>query len=505
MFRSFRKILRNSSARILILIFGGIIFITGFFLVFGYFNQVKLYKDAVYQKLEGIAVTTALSIDGDQHEYLLRQYRNKGDIITREQDSIYAKIYHHLKNVEVDANLNSPVYTLFKVDIKGGETKFFYGVNSSDATPDQTFRDEYKQFPEVLVTEYSKGSTIPAYESENGYWISAFHPFTNYNGEVVGVVEVDEKFNAFINRVNNQILWSSCFSLLFISILAYFIIRSIRKILSKEEEMTKDLIASKLIIEEKNKDITDSINYAKKIQDAILPSLEYISSALPNSFVFFNPRDVVSGDFYWYSELDDKLIIIASDCTGHGVPGALMSMIGTSLLNEIVNHRDVTNPGEILDQLDLGIQKAFEKYTNQIAESKDGMDISVCTIDLSGQKLLYAGAMRPLIKISNGQLQEYKGDRFPIGGGTSYNKSKFRTQEVMISKGDFFYIFSDGFPDQFGGEKGKKFMNKSFKKLLIQIHKKSALQQSEELKNALESWKGTIEQVDDVLVVGFGI
>lgn len=499
-----RKILSNSSTRILMMIFLCILGITSFFLIFGYFNQLELYKEAEFKKLQSIAKTTALSFDGDRHEFLLEKYKNKGDIVTREQDSVYAELYHYLKNIEVENELNSTIYTLFKVELEDGEHKFYYGINSSDDPPDATFRDEYQQFPEVLINKYTEGATIPQYASENGIWISAFHPFTNSKGEVIGIIEVDEKFDEFIDRVNRQILWSSCISLFFISIIAYFMIRSTRKILAKEEELTRNLLRSKKIIEEKNKDITDSINYAKKIQDAILPTIEHVSESLPDSFIFFEPRDIVSGDFYWHAEIDGKIMLAAVDCTGHGIPGALMSMIGSSLLNEIVNHRGITDPGEILNQMDAGIEKAFEKSALRGIESKDGMDVALCMVDPVQGSLKFAGAFRPLMRIHQGKLHEYKGNRFPIGGGSSYQKSAFTTHEIKLEKGDFYYIFSDGFPDQFGGEKGKKFMNKRFKKLLLNIYTKDVHTQIEALDTTLTEWRGELEQVDDVLVIGFG-
>jgi len=499
-----RRILSNSSTRILVLIFLCIVGITGFFLIFGYYNQINLYKTAQYNKLKAVAITTAINLDGDEHEYLLNTYLNKGDIVTREQDSVYSKLYHQLKNIEVDDSLTSPIYTLFVVDSVQDETHVYYGVNSSDDYPDKTFRDEYEKYPDILLSNYETGSTIPAYTSENGEWISAFHPFKNSKGDVVGVVEVDEEFTKFIMQVRAQILWSSFVSLFFILIIAFFIIRSTRKILLKEEQLSRNLKESKLIIEEKNKDILDSIKYAKKIQDAILPSMEQICNSLPNSFVYFAPRDIVSGDFYWYSETKNKVIIAAIDCTGHGIPGAMMSMIGNSILNEIVNARGIVDPGEILNQLDIGIANAFEISTARGSESKDGMDVAICSIDFNARELVYAGAFRPLIRVRAGELEEFKGDRFPIGGG-SYHKTDFSTHTLPIEKGDYFYIFSDGFPDQFGGEKGKKFMNKRFKDLLIEFQCESCENKLDQLEKTLSNWKDELEQVDDILVIGFGI
>lgn len=230
--------MKNSSTRAMVIIFTAVIGITTFFLVFGYYNQLKLYEDAAYNKLNGIAITVALSIDGDAHESLLDTYTTNGDLVTREQDSTYSKMYHYFKNIEVDAHLNSAIYTLFKENTSNDIIKFYYGVNSSDDMPDKTFREAYKLLPHLLISNYTTGASIPAYETKNGCWISVFHPFKNSKGEVVGLVKVDENFNTAISRINQQVLWSVCVSAFFISILASFLIRSARRTLIKEKELT---------------------------------------------------------------------------------------------------------------------------------------------------------------------------------------------------------------------------------------------------------------------------
>lgn len=249
------------------------------------------------------------------------------------------------------------------------------------------------------------------------------------------------------------------------------------------------------------KDIKDSINYAKRIQEAILPLENEIRSAFPEHFILFKPRDVVSGDFYWFGKKGEKKYIAACDCTGHGVPGAFMSIIGTSLLNEVINENADPKPGEVLDHLRDKLISAL-KQSGADSESKDGMDMMLVCVDERSGKISFAGANNPLYFIHEGELKEFKADKQPIG---VYGKElhPFRNQEVPFKRGDQFYIFTDGFPDQFGGEKGKKFLYTRFKELLLSHSGDGMLGQLAGLETALKEWMGKEhEQVDDVLVIG---
>ncbi len=248
-------------------------------------------------------------------------------------------------------------------------------------------------------------------------------------------------------------------------------------------------------------DIKDSINYAEKIQRAILPTQETIHDTLPDSFILFRPRDVVSGDFYWFSNKEGIDYIAAVDCTGHGVPGAFMSMVGSSLLNEIVLTKGISDPKEILSGLNQGVQDALKQNENQ---SRDGMDMAFCTIDAKNKKIRYAGANRPLWIIRNNktEVEEVKATKTAIGGFTDYN-NLFVSHDIQMTKGDTIYLFTDGFPDQFGGANGKKLMSKKFKESLLNIQKLDLKQQGEALNRELLQWMGdAYEQVDDILVVG---
>lgn len=268
------------------------------------------------------------------------------------------------------------------------------------------------------------------------------------------------------------------------------------------KERTHEILEQKKIIEEKNKDITDSINYAKRIQDTFLPAKELKYKIFSNAFVFFKPKDIVSGDFYWFTEKNGKRIIAACDCTGHGVPGALMSMIGNNILNQIINENGITSPDEILNQLNIEVRKALKQ--GQQSETKDGMDIALLTFN-SETEIEYAGAQRPLWIIRNNELEEIKADKFSIGGIQSGNEKKFTKHILSLSKDDCIYIFSDGFADQFGGPEGKKFMSKQLKNVLLANHTLPILEQENILNKTIESWKGGREQIDDILIIGIKI
>jgi len=290
--------------------------------------------------------------------------------------------------------------------------------------------------------------------------------------------------------------------LFFIGFVWGAIIISTRGLRSIIQERTAEVVKQKEVIELKNKDITDSINYAKRIQEAILPTRENFKSLFPESFILFKPKDIVSGDFYWLSEKNEHIYIAAADCTGHGVPGAFTSMIGTALLNEIVNDKGIQEPGKILDALREGIIKAL-KQSGKEGESKDGMDISLCSIDLKNKKLEYAGAYNPLFLLRKKELLEFKADKFPIG--ISDHQKLFTNNLVDLQAGDSIYIFSDGYADQFGGPGGKKYMRKRFKDHLLEMQSLPMEQQGLALNKAIVEWQGKSEQVDDILVIGIRI
>lgn len=280
----------------------------------------------------------------------------------------------------------------------------------------------------------------------------------------------------------------------------------------KVEIINQEVVAQKAIIEAKNNDITDSIKYAKNIQEALLPPLQNLHREFNDAFVLYLPKDIVSGDFYWFAKRNKKRFIASVDCTGHGVPGAFMSIVGNTLLNEIVTEKNITSPAEILNELHVGVKTALKQSGDSENERRDGMDIALCSLNEEGTVLEYAGANRPLWmfrKTKNGaeSFEMIKANKFPIGGLEMENEVKrtFTNHEIPVEKGDLVYIFSDGYADQFGGEKGKKFMVGNMQKLVAEIYEKPIKEQEQLLLKNFISWRGEHEQVDDVLVIGFRI
>lgn len=275
------------------------------------------------------------------------------------------------------------------------------------------------------------------------------------------------------------------------------------------EQQKKAVDKAHEALREKNKDITDSINYAKRIQQAILPPAVLINKIFPEGFVLYRPKDVVSGDFYFISERADKVVVAAIDCTGHGVPGAFMSMIGSSLLNQIVNEQDVTNSSEILNRLHSGIQDALKQKVEmdqKTSDAHDGMDVAVCCFDTRSlsSAVEFSGAMRPLYYSAGGVFSELKGDRFSIGGAVYEQQGSFSGHMLNLHKGDVVYLFTDGYADQFN-DQGKKLTTGGFKKLLASLLAKPMQEQKVHLEAFFEKWKGTSEQTDDILVIGIRV
>ncbi len=266
------------------------------------------------------------------------------------------------------------------------------------------------------------------------------------------------------------------------------------------KEATAEISSQKDELETKNKNIIDSIRYAQRIQEAVLPSNREFHRHFKESFVLWKPRDIVSGDFYWLAPKHDKVYLAAADCTGHGVPGAFMSIMGIAFLNQIIGSSHMKNAAEILNQLRHFVITAINKEQGETV-NKDGMDLALCIYDFKKMQIEYAGAYNSLYIVRNGELLETKADRMPIGVH-SKDAISFKNKIVDIKKGDKVYIFSDGFVDQFGGPKEKKFMSKRFKRLLLEIEDKNMAQQKEILWQRTIEWRGKIEQIDDIIIIG---
>lgn len=300
-------------------------------------------------------------------------------------------------------------------------------------------------------------------------------------------------------KQNKLVLFAGTIVLLVIISIAYYLYkRNIEK-----GRINYQLQEQNSIIRQKKQEIESSIQYAKGIQTSFFPDIDGLNKVFPESFIFYQPKDVVSGDFYWFHLVDDCFYCVAADCTGHGVPGALMSIVSVDKITQAIFENKLTDPSEILKFLNIEIKNALKQH-DDAAKQKDGLDIALIKINLKTSILTYSAANRPLFIIRNSELTEYCPDKTAIAGFTPIHY-KFTQTDIKLEKNDCVYIFSDGYPDQFGGRDGKKFMTKNFKSLLKSVSHKDMKSQESEIIDTHFNWKGTYEQVDDILVIGVKI
>jgi len=495
MFKFFSRL--KPSQKIVLTVFTGLLALSTYFVVSTYISFLDEAEKNALKRLEAIANTVAFQIDGDKHEQIANRYSQPGQLTSNTADSTYYELWKPLKHAHEVNKLESEIATL----ILNEDMTMDYIMNSLDSP---YVRDPYDDYDPEFLDYYQTGGVIHQYTDEFGTWLTALSPIKNSAGKVVGMVEVDAMFDVFIAEAHAKLFRNLLITFTIFLLIGFVVLRLVRQIAKADEEAKRKIEESNHIITQKNKDILDSINYARRIQSAILAPKEEIFSVFKEAFILYKPKDIVSGDFYYFSNVDGHGLIAAADCTGHGVPGALMSMIGNDLLNHVTRERRLTKPGEVLDNLHKGITNVL-KQDGRHGETRDGMDIALLSFDLHDKsKIQYAGAYRSLCIVRNGELIDFKADKFPIGNA-SMERGNFTNNVIDVQKGDMCYIFTDGYADQFGGEQGKKFMVKKFHKLLIDYSKLDVYDQERFLDSAIEAWRGDHEQVDDILVIGIRI
>jgi len=349
----------------------------------------------------------------------------------------------------------------------------------------------------------------------------------NQNSKKINQLELDYKYKAeqkekdLIQKnkdlitgeeINRQkyIIWAGILGgVLLVVFLSFTIKTNIarKKTNAKLQEFNNEIIRQKDIIEVKNHEITDSITYASRIQQGVIPDDKEMKGLFPQHFVFFKPRDIVSGDFYWANRVNNttnKVMLAIADCTGHGVPGAFMSLVGNTLLNQTLNNPLITTPAEVLDYINKKLPETIKSKTST-GTIKDGMEIAMCEFNPDTLTMQFAGANSNIYVVRNNSIQIYKGDKQPIGESFSGKIINYTNQIILLQKKDCVYLITDGYADQFGGDKGKKFKYKPLEDLFCTISGKNMDEQKKIISDAFDSWKKNHEQVDDVLVMGIKI
>jgi serine phosphatase RsbU (regulator of sigma subunit) len=485
-----RSMLGNPAVRVPVTIALLMVVAAVLVLTCSYRNQLEQYKQGELTRLNAIAVTLVEQLDADAIEDLLHRHPQRDQIFKSTDDAVYERAHHALRTAQEKNGIVTDIYTLhFEGD------QLYFGVTSGERP---YYRHHWVTETADYVNAYTTGSTIGPYVDEQGTWLSAFVPIQNSNGKTISVLQVDEQFDSFIDRVHTVVFRELLIVLGIFIIVIVLLSRNVRLAMRKEELFKRRLEYHNRLIEQKNKDIIDSLHSAKAIQKSLLPGADLISKCFKHNALVFMPRDIVSGDFFWLHETDRFIYVAVADCTGHGVPGALMSMIGQTTLNDIIALSPSLHCDELLCELNARVNKLVRHG------SADGMDIGLCRFEKGSTKIQFAGANQ-MIYISGRDTSHFiRGDRQGINGHLNPEHS-FTMHTIELKAGDNVYLFSDGFQDQFGGEKGKKFMRKQLFTLLDKISSFNMSEQETIIKHTFQEWRGTRDQVDDVLIWGIQI
>jgi len=469
----------------------------------GVYTAIALDNAGLYHNMEERVIERTGEIDKAYQNTKLIGQISKVIAESLSIDTIISRVYSNV-NTLMDATCfgigiyNSETQTIQMPGfIENGERmeEFGYHIND-DRLATWCFNNQQEIFINDYFTEYNKyvkGIKTPVAGRDSA---SIIYIPLHLKDKIVGLLTVQSYEKMVYTEYHMDILRGLATTIA----AAIENAKLYENLEDKVRERTAEVVKQKEIIEEKNKSITDSIIYAKRIQDATLPDRNLVRNYLTNSFVLFKPKDIVSGDFYWIHKYGDEILFAVVDCTGHGVPGAFLSLIGHNSLNQIVNELKIYEPARILKELNRIVSKTLQ---NNLQETniKDGMDMSICALNVKTNVLQFAGAFNPLYLVRNEQMEEIKGDKIAIGSGNN-GLSEFTNNVIQLKEGDCIYLFSDGYADQFGGPKGKKFKYSKFKELLVEIHKKDMNEQHDILNRMIDDWQGDLEQIDDVCVIG---
>lgn len=482
--------LTNATTRMMITVFVVLAGLTLTFLVINYRSHIAAGKEREFVRLSGVAKPLANAIDPVLHERLVADYADN-DALLADSSTDYETLHRQLAEAHRVHGLGSDVYTLVRDPLDGA----FRFIGTSGINP--YFKHEWKEPHAETIDLFDQGAAFGPYEDENGSWLSVFEPIKR-EGRTVAIVQADVKFDSFLGLARAEFMRTLLVYAAIFLITAVLLMRWMHRILKREDLLKERLVHTAELLREKNNDLMASIRVAEQLQEAVLPKVEDVRSDLPGFSVLYLPRDTVSGDFYWHQRIGPRIYVAAGDCTGHGVPGAMMSLMASSALHGVLQNNE-GRVDRMLTALDSDIRRQWQDETDQMA----GMDITLCCIDMAEGRLSYASASRPLLVARDGKLRKLEADR--AGIGSMMATANFMEREVPVRIGDRIYLFSDGFADQAGGDKGKRMRTAALERAIAHSQDRPLEDQMRYLHQLFLDWKGALPQVDDVLVLGFEI
>lgn len=479
--------LTSTPRKVLISVLLLMLIISCAYMGWSYSNDIRTGERNALERINTVSSTLGATIDARKIQRIMDNYPIPGSLERKTRDAWYYTT-HILLLKTADANeLDIPIRILTQDE----HTDDIQILVSS--RPDLHFRESYGEQANIIKHYFENGGGIDLVDTKTPRWIS-LSPIIDAHNNTIAVVSTELTKTAIRSKALASLLRNALVSIVFMALIAFLLIRLISSWFKRSEDENDKLVA-------RNDDITQSMEYAGKIQKQLIPDPVVYSMEFKDHFLINKPKERISGDFHWFKKLDDHRSLVAiSDCTGHGLPGAMMVAVGCSVLNEVVDENNWEDPADILAQMN-------EKIIRNLAQQSlkkgagDGMDIALCLIDTRDQTVLFAGAYRPLYWLQKGNLTVLNGDRQPIGGSQHGNYRKFTCHQVSYSAGDRIYLFSDGYVDQFGGPDNRKFLTSRFNRLIEENQHLSLRSQARLLEKTFEEWKNGYEQVDDVCLL----
>ena len=481
--------MKGTARKVMLAVYGTLLVLSVALIAWSHRSTLKDLRYEAISHLGGITTTLSAQMDGGRVTRLLEKYDGRGSIVRSTQDAYYYVMHETLRKSAELNHLDQPL-TIVAFDQRADELQTIVTSNT-----DPEYRRTYPGAGAAELIAYLGADRVDASSSDVNGELASFTALRDGRGHITGAIVAVLSEDDLL-QVAQAKLWRNIGIAAIVFMLAgIFLFRSVGRWVQHEEN-------ERAAWQQRHEGVADSIAYARRIQGALVPKPEALRERFDRYFVVNRPKDVVSGDFLWFHHLDnDRCLVAVADCTGHGVPGAMMATLGCSLLNELVLQDPWRDPAEMLYQLNLRLVQSLHQ-SGQRKGAGEGMDVALCRIDNHEREIIFSGAFRPLYWVHDGQLTVINGDRKPIGGSHFEPDRKFTAHRIAYHPGDRVYLFSDGYVDQFGGPERKKFMAARFNALLLAEQHLNMDAQAELLSRVFDEWKGAEEQVDDVCVLG---